>query len=183
MQRTTALAVAGAVLVVPGAGLAAAHDTQSPGHDALRPSGRLTLDHEAKDRLIRTSVRLARREAHLRGHRLRKGYARRLGGSAVSVIRTRNERLRRRIVRLERGSGGASTASAPLQAIAACESGGDASADTGNGFYGKYQFTLSTWASVGGSGNPANASEPEQNRRAAMLYAREGASPWPVCGR
>jgi hypothetical protein len=49
--------------------------------------------------------------------------------------------------------------------------------------YGKYQFTLQTWQSVGGSGNPAGASVAEQNRRAAMLYAREGASPWPVCGR
>jgi hypothetical protein len=76
-----------------------------------------------------------------------------------------------------------STASAPLQAIAACESGGNPSANTGNGFYGKYQFTMSTWASVGGRGNPAAASEAEQDRRAAMLYARAGSSPWPVCGR
>jgi hypothetical protein len=80
---------------------------------------------------------------------------------------------------------GALTAKAgyPLSAIAACESGGNPSTNTGNGFYGKYQFTLSTWQSVGGSGNPAQASEAEQDRRAAMLYAREGASPWPVCGR
>ncbi len=56
-------------------------------------------------------------------------------------------------------------------------------AATGNGFYGKYQFTLSTWQSVGGSGNPAAAGEAEQDKRAALLYAREGASPWPVCGR
>ena len=70
-----------------------------------------------------------------------------------------------------------------LQAIAQCESGGNPSTNTGNGFYGKYQFTQSTWNSVGGSGNPAAASEAEQDRRAAMLYAREGASPWPVCGR
>jgi hypothetical protein len=70
-----------------------------------------------------------------------------------------------------------------LSSIAACESGGDPSANTGNGFYGKYQFTQSTWASVGGSGNPAAASEAEQDHRAAMLYAREGSSPWPVCGR
>jgi hypothetical protein len=77
----------------------------------------------------------------------------------------------------------ASTASAPLQAIAACESGGNPSANTGNGFYGKYQFTIGTWASLGGRGNPAAASEAEQDRRAAMLYARAGASPWPVCGR
>lgn len=70
-----------------------------------------------------------------------------------------------------------------LEAIAKCESGGNPSTNTGNGFYGKYQFTQSTWQSVGGSGNPAGASEAEQDRRAAMLYAREGASPWPVCGR
>jgi hypothetical protein len=77
----------------------------------------------------------------------------------------------------------ASTASPTLEAIAACESGGNPQADTGNGFYGKYQFTLPTWRAVGGSGNPADASEAQQDRRAAMLYAREGASPWPVCGR
>lgn len=70
-----------------------------------------------------------------------------------------------------------------LESIAQCESGGNPATNTGNGFYGKYQFTLQTWASVGGSGNPAAASEAEQNKRAAMLYAREGSSPWPVCGR
>jgi Transglycosylase-like domain len=69
-----------------------------------------------------------------------------------------------------------------LEAIAACESGGDPTANTGNGFYGKYQFTQSTWASVGGTGNPAAASEAEQDMRAAMLYAQQGSSPWPVCG-
>jgi hypothetical protein len=64
-----------------------------------------------------------------------------------------------------------------------CESGGDYSTNTGNGFAGAYQFTPSTWASVGGSGSPAAASPAEQDRRAAMLYAREGSAPWPVCGR
>lgn len=70
-----------------------------------------------------------------------------------------------------------------LSSIAACESGGNYATNTGNGFYGAYQFTLSTWASVGGSGNPAAASPAEQDKRAAMLYAREGPGPWPVCGR
>lgn len=70
-----------------------------------------------------------------------------------------------------------------LAAIRACESGGNYSTNTGNGFYGAYQFTQSTWNSVGGSGNPANASPAEQDKRAAMLYAQQGASPWPVCGR
>ena len=71
---------------------------------------------------------------------------------------------------------------ATLNAIAACESGGDPTAVNAAGYYGKYQFDLGTWASVGGSGNPADASEAEQDYRAALLYSRAGASPWPICG-
>lgn len=73
------------------------------------------------------------------------------------------------------------TAGSTLQSIAQCESGGVPTTDTGNGFYGKYQFTLETWAGVGGSGNPAHASEAEQDKRAAILYSRAGRSPWPNC--
>ena len=69
-----------------------------------------------------------------------------------------------------------------LEAIAACESGGDPQAVNAAGYYGKYQFDTGTWAAVGGSGNPAQASEAEQDYRAALLYSRAGASPWPVCG-
>jgi hypothetical protein len=72
---------------------------------------------------------------------------------------------------------------AQLQAIAACESGGNPAAVDASGTYrGKYQFDYGTWASVGGSGDPAAAPEAEQDRRAAILYARAGATPWPVCG-
>jgi hypothetical protein len=60
------------------------------------------------------------------------------------------------------------------------ESGGDYSASNGTHF-GKYQFDLSTWQSVGGSGNPASASPAEQDRRAAMLYAQRGGQPWVNC--
>jgi hypothetical protein len=71
-----------------------------------------------------------------------------------------------------------------LEAIAACESGGDPTVvDASGAYYGKYQFDTSTWASVGGSGNPAEASEEEQDYRASLLYARAGSSPWPVCGQ
>jgi soluble lytic murein transglycosylase-like protein len=69
-----------------------------------------------------------------------------------------------------------------LDAIASCESGGDPTAVNAAGYYGKYQFDLGTWASVGGSGNPADAPEAEQDYRAALLYSRAGSSPWPVCG-
>jgi transglycosylase-like protein len=81
-------------------------------------------------------------------------------------------------------TGGASTASPQLEAIAACESGGNPSAIGGGGAYrGKYQFDYGTWASVGGSGDPAAAPESEQDMRAAMLLQRSGTSPWPVCGQ
>jgi soluble lytic murein transglycosylase-like protein len=69
-----------------------------------------------------------------------------------------------------------------LDAIAACESGGDPAAVNPAGYYGKYQFDLGTWQRVGGSGNPAEAPEAEQDMRAAMLYASTGSNPWPVCG-
>jgi len=70
-----------------------------------------------------------------------------------------------------------------LEAIAACESGGDPTAVSADGTYrGLFQFDYGTWASVGGSGDPAAAPAAEQYRRAAILYARSGAAPWPVCG-
>src|SRR5207244_9533045 len=70
-----------------------------------------------------------------------------------------------------------------LRAIAACESHDNPRAVGGGGaFRGKYQFDYGTWASVGGHGDPAAAPEAEQDRRAAMLYEREGTTPWPVCG-
>jgi soluble lytic murein transglycosylase-like protein len=71
-----------------------------------------------------------------------------------------------------------------LDAIAACESGGDPSAVSAGGTYrGLYQFDQATWESVGGTGDPAAASPAEQSMRAAILYSRSGSSPWPVCGQ
>ncbi len=66
-------------------------------------------------------------------------------------------------------------------AIAACESGGNWAINTGNGFYGGLQFTLSSWQGVGGSGYPNAASREEQIARAEMLQARQGWGAWPVC--
>jgi len=71
---------------------------------------------------------------------------------------------------------------AVLAAIRSCESGGDYSINTGNGFSGAYQFLQSTWEAVGGTGFPHEASPREQDERAARLYRESGSSPWPVCG-
>lgn len=65
--------------------------------------------------------------------------------------------------------------------IAACESGGNWAINTGNGFYGGLQFTLSSWQAVGGSGLPSQASREEQIMRGQMLQARQGWGAWPVC--
>lgn len=66
--------------------------------------------------------------------------------------------------------------------VAACESGGNWSTSTGNGYYGGVQFSLPTWQSVGGQGYPHQNSKAEQIRRAEILRLRSGLGQWPVCG-
>lgn len=68
-------------------------------------------------------------------------------------------------------------------AVAACESGGNWSTATGNGYYGGLQFTMGTWRSNGGSGSPHNASREEQIRVANNVLSTQGIGAWPVCGR
>ncbi len=65
--------------------------------------------------------------------------------------------------------------------LAQCESSGNWAANTGNGYYGGLQFTLSSWQSVGGTGYPNQASRDEQIMRAQMLQAKQGWGAWPVC--
>jgi predicted ribosomally synthesized peptide with SipW-like signal peptide len=69
-------------------------------------------------------------------------------------------------------------------ALAKCESGGRVDAVSSNGLYhGLYQFSVSTWRSVGGSGLPSDASADEQTYRAQLLYNKTGRSSWPHCGK
>ena len=67
-------------------------------------------------------------------------------------------------------------------ALARCESSGNPRAVNPAGYYGLYQFTPSTWRSVGGRGLPTQASSGEQTLRAQILFRRSGSGPWPVCG-
>jgi len=66
-------------------------------------------------------------------------------------------------------------------ALARCESTNNPRAVNPAGYYGLYQFSLSTWRSVGGTGNPIDASPDEQTYRAQLLYAKAGAGQW-GCG-
>jgi resuscitation-promoting factor RpfB len=69
-----------------------------------------------------------------------------------------------------------------LRQIAECESGGNPRAVSPGGQYrGKYQFSVDTWRALGGKGDPAAASEAEQDRLALKLYRRSGTGPWPNC--
>ncbi|MFD6165004.1 MULTISPECIES: transglycosylase family protein [Oerskovia] len=68
-------------------------------------------------------------------------------------------------------------------ALAKCESGGNPATNTGNGYYGLYQFSASTWRAMGGSGLPSDASAAEQTQRAQALQARSGWGQWPACAR
>jgi uncharacterized protein YabE (DUF348 family) len=62
--------------------------------------------------------------------------------------------------------------------IAACESGGNWSINTGNGYYGGLQFSAATWKSVGGPGLPHEQSREVQIKYAKILQARSGWGQW-----
>ena len=185
MKPKKLLAVCGACAVT-GAPAAAALAAGGPGPTPtpLAPHSPIA-SALAKRQAEHEVLRLARRKARLDHRHVRPGYVR--GVQAWSPARLRRERRSLRAdIRELRRTGGAPDVPVPavLQSIAACESGGNPRAVGGGGsFRGKYQFDYGTWARVGGSGDPAAAPEAEQDRRAAMLYARAGSSPWPVCGR
>jgi len=83
------------------------------------------------------------------------------------------------------GGGGSYAGSVNWSAIAACESGGNWSISTGNGFYGGLQFTEQTWLAYGGGAyaSSANLASPsEQVAVAERVLAGQGIGAWPVCG-
>jgi Transglycosylase-like domain len=183
MKPKKLLAVCGACAVT-GAPAAAALAAGGPTPTPLAPHSPIP-SALAKRQAEHEVLRLARRKARLDHRRVRRGYVHRVQTWSLARLRHERRSLRADIRELHR-TGGAPDVPVPgvLQSIAACESGGNPRAVGGGGsFRGKYQFDYGTWARVGGSGDPAAAPEAEQDRRAAMLYARAGSSPWPACGR
>jgi hypothetical protein len=67
--------------------------------------------------------------------------------------------------------------------LRACESGGRYNVNSGNGFYGAYQFHPKTWRSLGFPGLPHQAPPEMQDEAARKLQARSGWGQWPVCSR
>jgi hypothetical protein len=65
--------------------------------------------------------------------------------------------------------------------LRSCESGGNYSADTGNGYYGAYQFALSTWRGLQLGGLPSSAPPQIQDDAAVRLQRLDGWDPWPRC--
>jgi len=190
-RKTLTLCGACAAVAVPSTALAAG-PLAAPAPLGKHTTVAAKIRSDAQAGAERRTLRLARKEARLRDAKLTTAYKTKLDGMTVPELAGERSRLRdaiakdrkaRNSARAAGTTAGAGGASPQLEAIAACESGGNPSTNTGNGFYGKYQFTQSTWAAVGGSGNPAAAPEAEQDRRAAMLLARAGSGQWPVCGR
>jgi hypothetical protein len=201
---TTALALAGTALALP-AGVALAEtndDPPSPAESALAApfAGHLTMTAQMRaerremlvERLTPRVIRTERKTARVKGVDFSKrAQERRLRGDSPAELRHELRKSRRELRQAQRATVTAGTATASgaatpphLEAIAACESGGDPGAVDASGTYrGKYQFDMSTWSSVGGTGDPAAASEAEQDARAAQLYAQSGSTPWPVCGQ
>jgi nucleoid-associated protein YgaU len=69
--------------------------------------------------------------------------------------------------------------------VAACESGGNWSINTGNGYYGGLQFTPSTWAANGGTAYASRADLATPSQQVAVaerVLATQGVGAWPVCG-
>ncbi len=187
--RMNLIAAVSALSVVGGGAVAAAAepvaDEITPGSaDAKlleRPGDRLAASIEADrelDRLRDTYQDLAGQAAGVGIESVPPA-----GDLTIDQLEHEIERLRDRVREAEDANTVAGVSRATLESIASCESGGDPTAVSSDGTYrGKYQFDRSTWASVGGSGDPAAAPEAEQDYRAALLYQRGGSSAWPVCG-
>ncbi len=81
------------------------------------------------------------------------------------------------------GAASAGGSTAQFERLAQCESGGNWSINTGNGYYGGIQFNLATWRGLGFSGYPHQASKATQIAAGQKLQSQRGWSPWPACSR
>ena len=171
MHAKTALAVAGSVLAVPSAALAAATMTAADQPRCPASVGQADPRRGSEGWIWcgRTSASpdawtASRASAGCRRCRERPPRPQRAPAQARVAPRPRPHR---------RSS----------QAIAACESGGNPATNTGNGFYGKYQFTQRPGRASAAPATPPPPPRPSRTAAPPRSTRSEGASPWPVCGQ
>jgi hypothetical protein len=70
-----------------------------------------------------------------------------------------------------------------LHRLRTCESGNNYQENTGNGYFGAYQFSRSTWHGLGFHGRPDQAKHVTQDRAAKRLHRESGWGAWPSCSR
>jgi hypothetical protein len=104
-------------------------------------------------------------------------HAARLGGAAVAVG------LAVSAVITAAPVGASEPMKVDLHKLRICESGDHYHEDTGNGYYGAYQFAPTTWHSLGFRGLPNHAKHATQNRAAKLLHHQDGWQAWPSCSR
>ena len=97
------------------------------------------------------------------------------------TVAAQNPRVKTIIVRVKKNSPAASGPTGVCAQLAPCASRGNPTTNTGNGFYGMYQFTLETWQSLGGTGSPYEADAATQTAMAKKLQAQAGWGQWPGC--
>lgn len=115
-------------------------------------------------------------------------YAKRRGKKVTIVL---SEQVKRKpVARIlavgPQSGGGGSAARLNWPGLANCESHNNPKAVNSAGYYGLYQFSMPSWASVGGSGRPSDASAGEQTYRAQLLYNKVNGrwqGQWPNCGK
>lgn len=183
-----AVVAAGCVLAL-GAGGAVAHETSTSSKRARTASTSSQAGYDVKAVQRKLGI-TADGVAGPQTRRAIKRFQRRNGLTADGVVGPQTlaalglSAKTKTAERESTSSGSGSSPSAELQRIAQCESGGNPKAVSPDGQYrGKYQFAQETWESLGGTGDPIDASEAEQDRLAAMLMERQGPSAWPVCSK
>ena len=178
----TAMAL-GLVGLVPGAAIAAQHYKVSPGDTLASIAEKFGYERQNSwRRLYNANERIEDPDLIVPGQKL--------------TIPKRGERVksrplpattapRRATTDVSRSARTTPTPAAPAGSVwtqlAACESGGNWAANTGNGYYGGLQFSLSSWQAVGGSGYPHQASAATQIEMGQRLQAAQGWGAWPGC--
>jgi Transglycosylase-like domain len=192
---------AAATIVAVASGVAAAAPEGSASQVASSQSARTAVDSYG---LTQSALQLAQVRTHVvkmdlrkRGAEARRADARRAAARRAAAAQRAAERAAARQAAQQQQQQQPTAAPAPSQAppaasgavnwdaIAQCESGGNWSINTGNGYYGGLQFTQQTWEAYGGLSYAPRAdlaSRAAQIAVAEKVYAAGGLGAWPVCG-